>query len=719
MTTFDKKSLYIPFLLGITFFYLVVGLGPLDPQNLSWIFGRFDPPKDYLGWAFYRNTPWQFPLGSNPNYGMDIGSSIVYSDSVPIMAIFFKLLSPLLGNPFQYFGIWLLICFILQAYFSWKIISLFSNQTLVILFGSGLLAFAPPMLWRLNTPSGMQAGLTGHFLILAAIYLSLRPDQNKRVLYWASLLCIAVLTHFYIFAMVGALWLASLLDAFISQKKISFKQALKEFIVTSVAVLGIAWQAGYFMIRGSAGSEWGYGFFKLNLLGPINPDGWSLLLPTIPIPSTWGEGFNYLGLGAILAILSGCSLWLMMRLWNKQSELTRLMEISSSIKKYRFLFLCLLLLFISALTNHIGIGMKEFQFAIPEQVYSMLSILRSSARMYWPIHYFLVIGAIYLIIQLTPSRVAILLLGFLLAVQIADTSKGWLTVRKNIAIDMSNQIASPLLKDSIWNALASHYKKIIRIPANTQTINWIQFASLASRHAIATNSVYLARVDQHQVLEANSKLKKMIEEGNYDPNTLYILEPKWIVPALLTTGPDDVIAHIDGFTFLAPKWLKCKTCIPIPSENQIQLEQFRPSTGDRLEFTDQPKDKRSILYLGEGWSWQEGWGTWSDSEIAVLNILWPKQTPRALEIKLKAFVITDKHPMQSVDVLVNGALFTRIELSEFDNNSFVIPISQKMLTLPFLNLEFQLNNPGQPSKLISDNKDQRKLGIGLVSIRFD
>lgn len=100
MTSLDKKSFYIPIFLGIIFFYLVVGLGPLDPQNLSWIFGRFDPPKDYLGWAFYRNTPWGFPIGSNPDYGIDIGSSIVYSDSVPIMAIFFKLLSPLLGTPF-------------------------------------------------------------------------------------------------------------------------------------------------------------------------------------------------------------------------------------------------------------------------------------------------------------------------------------------------------------------------------------------------------------------------------------------------------------------------------------------------------------------------------------------------------------------------------------------------------------------------------------------
>jgi hypothetical protein len=81
--------------------------------------------------------------------------------------------------------------------------------------------------------------------------------------------------------------------------------------------------------------------------------------------------------------------------------------------------------------------------------------------------------------------------------------------------------------------------------------------------------------------------------------------------------------------------------------------------------------------------------------------------------------MTDRYPTQSVDVLVNGAPYTHLELNEFDNNSPIIPIAKEMLTQPFLNVKFKINNPGKPSKLINGNKDQRKLGLGLKSIYFD
>ena len=712
----DKKSFYIPILLGIFFFYLVAGLGSLDPQNLSWIFGRFDPPKDYLGWAFYRNTPWGFPIGSNPNYGIDIGSSIVYSDSVPIMAIFFKLLSPLLGTPFQYFGIWLVICFVLQAWFSWKIVSLFSNKIWIVVFGSSLLAFSPPMLWRLDTPSGMQAGLVAHFLILAAIYLSLRPLQHRRTLYWALLLSTAALTHFYIFAMVSLLWLANLLDALFSQKQLNLKLVIREFLIVILIVLLVAWQGGYFMISSSASVEKGYGFFKLNLLGPINPDGWSFFLPNITIPSTWGEGFNYLGLGVILAIGFGA---LQLILKSTSNGWMPLKEVLNSLSKHRFLTLCLLMLLLDALSNNIGIGIKEFQFDIPNSLYTLLSILRSSARMYWPAHYCLIIAAIYLIIKLTPVKLTPFLLAFFLVIQIGDTSNGWQTIRKSLARDMSGEINSPLLKDAFWQSAANHYKKIIRIPAGSQTHYWLQFASLASRNGMATNSVYLARIDNSQVDAVNLKLLDTLKDGIYDPSALYILEQRFIIPALASARPVDMFANIDGFTVLAPGWLKCTSCIQISEEKRINIEQLRPLNRSFIGFSNQPKDQQSIFYLGNGWSWQEDWGTWSDGAVAVVNIPWPKQTPHTLKIDLKAFVITDTHPTQSVEVFINGALYTQLELNEFDNNSLIIPISKEMLTQPFIKVEFKMQTPGQPSKLISGNKDQRKLGIGLKSAYFD
>jgi hypothetical protein len=69
--------------------------------------------------GFYRYGPWTFPIGLNPNFGLDISSSIIYSNSMPLLAMLFKPFSGLLGEPFQFLGLWILLCFILQAWITW------------------------------------------------------------------------------------------------------------------------------------------------------------------------------------------------------------------------------------------------------------------------------------------------------------------------------------------------------------------------------------------------------------------------------------------------------------------------------------------------------------------------------------------------------------------------------------------------------------------------
>jgi len=712
----NHKQALIPLVLGSIFFYMVVGPGPLDPQNLSWIFGRFDPPQHYLGWIFYRHSEWSFPIGLNPNYGIDIGNSIVFTDSLPILAIPFKLISPLLPNIFQYLGIWLFICFVLQAYFSYKVVSLFSNNSWILLFATTLLAFAPPMFWRANTPSGTQAALASHFLILASFYLILRNDQSRRLIYWGAVLSIATLTHFYIFVMVSTIWMSGLIDCVVSQKRLTKKQAIFEILGIFILVLVCAWQAGYFAISSSSGIEQGYGFLKLNLLSPIDPNGWSYILPNIPIQTTWGEGFNYFGLGIILTLIFSVGILLLPKQAGKHlTNKSLLMQVMH----HRFLLMALLILLLDAITNNIGIGPKELHFDLPEFLHAPLNVLRSSARMYWPIHYWLIICALFLIIKKCSTRISIFILCLLASVQIVDTSQGWLSIRKSLGTDMSSEMDSPLLKDPFWKSAAKRYKKIMRIPAGTQTLNWLQFATLASNNRMSTNSVYLARIDNAKVTEANTKLQKIIQNGKFDPETLYILDRPYVLPSLATAGKNDLIAKIDGFFILAPEWLKCTSCPKVSDNQVVKLVDFLPKNKNRIEFSDLQKDQQAIFYLGDGWSWQESWGTWSDSRKATLNIPWPQQKPRALKLTLKSFVVTNKHPTQPLNIYVNGSLYQNNLLSDFDNNFLEILISKNMLSRPLMTIEFDIPNPGQPSQLFPGNKDQRQLGIGLKSIYFD
>ena len=106
-----------PIVLGVLVFALVVGPGTLNPTNEHWLLVGNDVTQHYLGWVFFRHGPWSFPIGLNPANGLEFSSSIVFSDSIPLLAFVFKFLSPILPEPFQYMGIWLLMCFVLGSSF--------------------------------------------------------------------------------------------------------------------------------------------------------------------------------------------------------------------------------------------------------------------------------------------------------------------------------------------------------------------------------------------------------------------------------------------------------------------------------------------------------------------------------------------------------------------------------------------------------------------------
>lgn len=64
----QKALALLPLLMGVFAFFMVIGPRALDPQNIAWLESG-DPATHYLGWVFFRHSPWSFPLGLNPSYG--------------------------------------------------------------------------------------------------------------------------------------------------------------------------------------------------------------------------------------------------------------------------------------------------------------------------------------------------------------------------------------------------------------------------------------------------------------------------------------------------------------------------------------------------------------------------------------------------------------------------------------------------------------------------
>ena len=89
---------------------------------------NYDIVSNQLALKFFINDVWHFPLGKNPNYGMGVGNSVVFSEAIPILAFFAKLFKNFLPTNFQLISIWFVICFTLQLLLSYLIINNFNSE---------------------------------------------------------------------------------------------------------------------------------------------------------------------------------------------------------------------------------------------------------------------------------------------------------------------------------------------------------------------------------------------------------------------------------------------------------------------------------------------------------------------------------------------------------------------------------------------------------------
>ena len=706
MFTNSKWSNAIPLMMGVIAFIAVVGLGILNPRNISWLLADFDMTLEYLGWAFYRYGSWTFPVGLNPNFGLDISSSIIYSNSLPLFALVFKPFSGLLGEPFQFWGIWILVCFVLQAWMAWKLLGLITKDVWIKSFATGLLLFSPPMFSQI----GFHNSTVGHFPILAALYLILRPNQDKRVLWWSLLLPCTLMIHPYTFAMLVALWLAYLLDKFIIQKQLSILQVLLELVCAITATVFIAWQAGYFM--SVSPGETGFGVYRMNLLALFDPSGfdaasWSFLysLPWVRGNNNY-EGFVYLGLG-LIAVLA-FSLPMMVKHRDRMTQLLR---------GHIFVVLCLICLILFALSNNISIGSWTFTIPLTPKLLSIASILRASARMFWPVFYVISFTAIYFLIRGYSKKIATAVLGIALAIQIFVTSGAWLEIKHKINHFGAQPVSS--LSNPFWDAAAKHYKKVVRVPVWNEQVIWEKFANYAAQNQLGTNSVFMGRVDQQKIERSNQKIKEALAEGKFDPSTLYIVEDNFVPQFIKAMNPKtDLLARFNEVNVFTPGWLSCQNCLKISEANQINPEisnERLTRLGERIDLSR--LGKYSKIYLGSGWSVPENWGVWSLDKKATITLPLPAVAPKKLVIDAQAF-IGGTQTSQLVDISINGVPQAQVILNKRFANQIEIPLNPAIMNSGPLKLELQFPTAISP-KALGIGIDERPLAIGLEAVRYE
>jgi len=690
--------------MGILAFFVIFGGEVLNPSHVNWLI-HGDPAQHFLGWHFFRQAPLlQFPLGANPRYGMDVSSSIVFSDSIPLMALIFKPLSPLLPEVFQYTGLWILLCFILQAYFSNKLLGIFTQDLILRLLGTAFFVTAPIWIFRLTA----HFALGGQWVILAALFFYFSKDAMPYR--WYFLLWIVALIHAYLLFMVGSIWLADIACRVLSGQS-NLKKSIIYLIGGLFSTLVVMCNVGYFMVGGDVGAD-GFGFHRFNLMAPINPLGWSQIMSKVSF-GKWGEGdyegFSYIGLGMFgLCVIAA-------------TQLRSFLKPSQRIRQVLPLIIILLMLFIVSASNKMAFGSKElFTYPLPHGAEYVTGVLRSSGRLIWPVYYALFTLSLVIVFKQFSRSAALGICLAMLSLQLWDIGGRLLSFR---VPDAQLTQGVKQLDSAAWKELAHHYKRVIYVFPGNGPKDWLPICQFAAMNGMTINMGYFARMNSEKVDQAGARLTDTIINSAFDPEALYVFHDNvtWTFASTWNhslLSSNDVSGVMDGYRILAPrlKVLNPQLSQEIEQYGIPDIHLFDCKLDENINFN---RNGKGSVHAVLGWYDPEELGVWSKGN-GILALILPESVCKDFEVMIDGHaLLSGKNSPVKIEVVVNNQSLEILEYSSSENGvkKIRIPSSLVAARQGRLLIELRIIHPTSPKALGFSSDDSRILGIDLFSLR--
>ena len=465
----------------------LLGFNNLNFLNKNWLY-LGDLSGYQIGWEFFRNDTWKFPLGFNPNYGLKLANSIIFSDSIPLFAFIFKLFKNFLPENFQYFSLWIVLSIYLQLLFSYLIIFNLTKNFYFSVISTFFFILAPIFLHR----SGIHLSLMGQWIILFSFYIELNNSKSKPILRGINLI-LSSLIHFYFTIILIILNSLTYLFLLIEKKSL-YKKVIIEIILIYPLLLITMYVAGYFMIRPEDGLGGGYGYFNLNLNSFFNPSGfnnsnsfnWSILMPKQPLNNGEYEGFSYLGIGGFFLLF-----------FTILSFFKNIKEFFISKKEILSIFLVFL---VFAISHNINFGEVNFiTIDLNNVILGILSSFRASGRLIWPVYYLIFILGIFFIFNSFSGKKRFIILILLLSIQLIDLSNG---LRQYYKSNQYNYISENIYKneDDFWKNLSSKVTTLRSIEFRNKSGLYDDLRNVfLNYHFKKTDIVYLARYSRKKI----------------------------------------------------------------------------------------------------------------------------------------------------------------------------------------------------------------------------
>ena len=493
-------------LLGALIFLLLYGVRVLDPTSVDWILNNPspDPAQHYLGWELFRRSPVHLPyIGANYNAVYPFRTSVLFTDSLPLAALLFKLLGGILPTRFQYFGWWGLFCYMMQGGLAQAVIARIagvqptfgrgdkSKAAIAIIMspgqtaklwgsvlGAGVLVLFPALTMR----TFAHEALAGTWLVLLALYLWLRSDELmsatlRACLLWGlmGLLCAGI--HLYYLPMVGLVLVGY-----------AVRRALQKrgpaAVLLPIAAFCAAALAELFLL----------GAFAVNFAGYSNgylsgADYLGLFVPWLA--QSWEQNV-YMGLGAVLAVV------------------LVIFSVVCNARKAEMFFtahhdwvvagvVVLVLDLLAAGGNAITVGGKTlFTVPIPQFLMDFWAMFSSCARLAWVAGLLLAVAACGLVLRFWQKGVVPALMLAVCAVAQGWGQRGELFNRWTdyhyYGFRYENKT---LLTDPAWEDIAASgkYSHLAFASFDFEHDEFWDLVDFAADHGWTSNSFYMAHMD--------------------------------------------------------------------------------------------------------------------------------------------------------------------------------------------------------------------------------
>lgn len=540
-----KKKVYLIALILITIgFHFSYGLKILLPGNINWLLSVYhDWGQHYLGWAYFREEPWHFPLGHVDNYNYPAGTNVGFTDSIPLLALFFKTVSFLLPKTFQYLGFWLFACHLLTGFFTIKIFKIYKIKNIFIILGVIIIALNPMLIYR-----GLHPALCGHWLIIASLYYYLKPATFENVkrnnFKQIILLIVSSLVNPYLFAMVIGFNFILPLKNYFYDKKLPLKTAIIYFLTSIILVLLGWYVVGMLTFNDDVKLEVanGYGIYGFNLNYFFNSGGFASILPQMKLATEQQyEGFAYLGLGMLILLLT-MFLYVIIKLIFYKKNMFKNQSLLP-------LFVLTLFLTVFAITNKVTYNENTlFSFDVPEIILKIGGVFRASARFIWLLYYLFLFFSIIIFAKIKMNNtIKVVLFSIILITQLYDI-KMFFTFR-NLP---SGNYEITKISESNWTSIFSKFDKIITYPPFQNNLlyplDYQDLCYVALKYKLPISTGYVARETSDVNRKFIDSLKIDLDETVIGKNNLYITTPTYIEDFYLTLYKKKAkLLYQDGF----------------------------------------------------------------------------------------------------------------------------------------------------------------------------